>query len=75
MGLAATLDEAKPGELIMLVSYGSGSGSDAFIFKTTELLPEVRDRAPRLRKQLDEHKIYIEYGTYAKYRRKIDKPE
>lgn len=75
MGLAATLDEAKPGELIMLVSYGSGSGSDAFIFKTTERLPEVRDRAPRLRKQLDEHKIYIEYGTYAKYRRKIDKPE
>lgn len=75
MGLAATLDEAKPGELIMLVSYGSGSGSDAFVFKTTELLPEVRDRAPRLRKQLDEHKIYIEYGTYAKYRRKIDKPE
>jgi hydroxymethylglutaryl-CoA synthase len=75
MGLAATLDEAKPGELIMLVSYGSGAGSDAFIFKATERLPEVRDRAPRLRKQLDEHKIYIEYGTYAKYRRKINKPE
>jgi hydroxymethylglutaryl-CoA synthase len=75
MGLAATLDEAKPGELIMLVSYGSGAGSDAFIFKATERLPEVRDRAPRLRKQLDEHKIYIEYGAYAKYRRKINKPE
>jgi hydroxymethylglutaryl-CoA synthase len=75
MGLAATLDEAKPGELILLVSYGSGAGSDAFVFKTTERLPEVQDKAPRLRKQLDEHKVYVEYGTYAKFRRKILKAE
>lgn len=75
MGLAATLDEAKAGELILLVSYGSGAGSDAFIFKTTAKLPEVQDKAPRLRKQLDEHKVYVEYGTYAKFRRKILKAE
>lgn len=75
MGLAATLDEAKPGDLIMLVSYGSGSGSDAFIFRATERLQQVRDIVPRVRKQLDEHKIYVEYGTYAKFRRKILKPE
>ena len=75
MGLAATLDEAKPGELILLCSYGSGAGSDAFIFRTTKRLVEVRDQAPRLRKQLDDHKFYIEYGTYAKFRRKITKPE
>jgi hydroxymethylglutaryl-CoA synthase len=75
MGLAATLDEAKAGDLIMLISYGSGSGSDAFIFRATEKLLEVRDKAPRVRKQLDEYKTYIEYGTYAKFRRKILKPE
>jgi hydroxymethylglutaryl-CoA synthase len=75
MGLAATLDEANPGELILLCSYGSGAGSDAFIFRTTDRLLEVRDLAPRLRKQLDDHKYYIEYGTYAKFRRKITKPE
>jgi hydroxymethylglutaryl-CoA synthase len=75
MGLAAILDEAKPDEMILLVSYGSGAGSDAFIFKTTERLPEVQDKAPRLRKQLDEHKVYVEYGTYAKFRRKILKSE
>ncbi len=75
IGLAATLDEAKPGQLILLVSYGSGSGSDAFIFRTTQRLLEIRDLAPRTRKQLDEHKIYIEYGQYAKFRRKILKPE
>ena len=75
MGLASTLDEAKPDELILLVSYGSGAGSDAFIFKTTKKLPEVQGLAPRLKKQLDEHKLYIEYGAYAKHRRKILKPE
>lgn len=73
MGFAATLDEAKPDQLILLVSYGSGSGSDAFIFRTTSRIDEVRDLAPRLRKQLDEHKNYIDYGTYAKYRKKIIK--
>jgi hydroxymethylglutaryl-CoA synthase len=75
VGLAATLDEAKPGELILLVSYGSGAGSDSFIFRTTERLLEVQDLAPRTVKQLDEHKFYIDYGTYAKFRKKILKPE
>ena len=75
MGFAATLDEARPGERILLVSYGSGAGSDAFVFRTTDRLSEVRDLAPKVRKQLDEHKIYLEYGAYAKHRRKILKPE
>ncbi|MBF0501178.1 MAG: hydroxymethylglutaryl-CoA synthase [Candidatus Riflebacteria bacterium] len=75
LGLAATLDEAKPGQLILLVSYGSGAGSDAFIFKTTKRLLEVRDLAPRVRKQLDEHKYYLEYGQYAKNRGKILRAE
>ena len=75
MGLAATLDEAKPEQTILLVSYGSGAGSDAFIFRTTERLLEVRNQAPKVRKQLDEHKFYLEYGSYAKFRRKILKPE
>jgi hydroxymethylglutaryl-CoA synthase len=75
MGLAATLDEAEPDQLILLVSYGSGSGSDGFVFRTTKRLPEIRDLAPRTAKQLDEYKRYIDYGTYAKYRRKIRRPE
>ena len=71
MGLAATLDIAKPGELILLISYGSGAGSDAFIFETTKKIDEVRDKAPKLRKQLDDYKFYLEYGAYAKFRKKI----
>ncbi|MBI5217302.1 MAG: hydroxymethylglutaryl-CoA synthase [Bacteroidia bacterium] len=75
LGLAATLDVAKPGEQILMVSYGSGAGSDAFIFKATKRLDEVRNLVPLVRKQLDEHKIYLEYGQYAKFRHKILKPE
>ena len=75
MGLAASLVQAKPGQSILMVSYGSGAGSDAFIFKTTERLPQVRDVRPAVRKQLDEHLFYLEYGSYAKFRRKILKPE
>ncbi len=75
LGLAATLDVANPDEKILLVSYGSGAGSDAFIFRTTDRLLKVRNLAPLVRKQLDEYKVYLEYGTYAKFRRKILKPE
>lgn len=71
LGLAATLDEAQADELILLVSYGSGAGSDGFIFKTTKRLTEVRDMAPLVKKQLDEYKFYVEYGTYVKFRQKI----
>jgi len=75
MGLAATLDEAKEDELILLVSYGSGAGSDAFVFRTTKRLAEIRELAPKVRTQLDTHKTYLQYGVYAKFRRKIRKPE
>lgn len=36
VGLAAVLDIAKPGQKIFVSSYGSGSGSDSFIFEITE---------------------------------------
>ncbi len=71
MGLTATLDIAKPGELILMVSYGSGAGSDAFVWKVTDRINEVRDLAVRTTKLLDENLIYVDYGTYAKYRHKI----
>jgi hydroxymethylglutaryl-CoA synthase len=75
MGLAATLDEAEPDQMILLVSYGSGAGSDAFVFRTTPRISDVRDVAPKVRSQLDTNKKYLEYGAYAKFRRKILKPE
>ncbi|MGA2587730.1 MAG: hydroxymethylglutaryl-CoA synthase [Candidatus Aminicenantales bacterium] len=75
LGLTATLDVSKPGDMILLVSYGSGAGSDAFIFRVTKRIDEVRNLAPTTRHLLDTGKIYLEYGVYAKYRRKIRKAE
>jgi len=71
MGLVAILDEAKPGDLIFMVSFGSGAGSDGFIFRVTERIQEVQDRAPKMRELLAQNKIYLTYGEYAKHRRKI----
>ena len=75
LGLTSTLDIAKPGDMILLVSYGSGAGSDGFIFRVTERIDEVRNLAPLTRDMLDRNKNYIDYGVYAKYRRKIRKAE
>ena len=69
----STLDIAKPGERILMVSYGSGAGSDGFVFTVTDRINEVRDVAPKTREMLDTNKHYIEYGMYAKYRGKIKK--
>ena len=75
IGLTAILDVAKPGDLIFMVSYGSGSGSDGFIFRVTDKLPEVQNLAPHTRYQLENNRIYLDYGTYTKYRGKILKAE
>jgi hydroxymethylglutaryl-CoA synthase len=75
LGLTATLDISKPGDMILIVSYGSGAGSDAFIFRVTERIDEVKALAPKTRDLLDKNKVYIDYGVYAKYRRKIRKAE
>jgi hydroxymethylglutaryl-CoA synthase len=73
IGLTATLDIAKPGDQIFMCSYGSGAGSDAFIWKVTDRINQVRDLAVKTQKLLEENVMYIPYGTYAKFRHKIIK--
>lgn len=75
LGLTAILDISKPGDIILIVSYGSGAGSDAFIFEVTDRINEVRDLAPKTRSLLDDDKRYLDYGTYAKFRQKIKKAD
>lgn len=70
-GLAATLDVAKPGDLIFMVSFGSGAGSDGFVFKVTDQIEAVRDKAPTFQELIQKDKIYLNYAEYAKYRGKI----
>jgi hydroxymethylglutaryl-CoA synthase len=70
-GLAAVLDVAEPGDLILITSFGSGAGSDSFVLRATELLPECVGKAPTVRSMLDGPRRYLTYGEYAKLREKI----
>ncbi len=70
-GLASCLDVAEPGDLILVTSFGSGAGSDSFIIRATERLPEIQPLAPKVRDQLADRRIHLDYGKYVAYRGKI----
>lgn len=63
MGLISVLDIAKPKEKIFFVSYGSGAGSDGFIFETTNKITEKQKRTVPVSEQIKD-KIYISYSAY-----------
>jgi hydroxymethylglutaryl-CoA synthase len=63
VGLAAVLDIAKPNQKIFFVSYGSGAGSDGFIFETTRAILQKQKKTISVLKQMED-KIYISYPTY-----------
>jgi len=67
MGLVATLEYIRPGEKILFASYGSGAGSDAFIFTATSAIEKKRLLFSKKMKE----KIYIDYPTYLKCMRII----
>lgn len=70
LGLCAVLDIAEPDERILVTSFGSGAGSDAFSLITTKKLLEVRELAPKTDFYVNRKK-YIDYGTYVKMRGKL----
>jgi hydroxymethylglutaryl-CoA synthase len=70
IGLTATLDIAKPGDRILMVSYGSGAGSDAFDLVVTERIEAVKRRAPSTRDYINRRTV-IDYATYCRYRGKL----
>ena len=70
IGLTAVLDVAEAGDRILLVSYGSGAGSDAFSLQVTDRLPANRGRAPSTRDYIDRRTV-IDYATYARFRGKL----
>lgn len=69
-GLTAILDEAKPGDRILMVSYGSGAGSDSFDLVVTDRIEKVRGRAPSTRDYISRRTV-IDYATYTRYRGKL----
>lgn len=70
LALTTLLDIAKPGQRILLCSYGSGAGGDAFALTVTDKIEERRNKAPSTMSYVNK-KHYIDYGTYAKLRRKL----
>jgi hydroxymethylglutaryl-CoA synthase len=70
VGLTAVLDIASPGDRILLVSYGSGAGSDAFSLVTTDSILERRDRAIHTQGYVG-RRTEIDYATYTRFRGKL----
>ncbi len=63
MGLVAVLEKAKAGDLIFFASYGSGAGSDGFVFRVTK---NLKKRRREFANSITE-KEYIDYPKYLKF--------
>jgi len=70
IGLTAILDVAKPGDRILMVSFGSGAGSDAFGIRVTEQITERQKRAITT-EQYIARRTEIDYAQYARMRGKL----
>ncbi|MEW6568331.1 MAG: hydroxymethylglutaryl-CoA synthase [Chloroflexota bacterium] len=70
VGLTAILDIAEPGQRVLVVSFGSGAGSDAFCLRTTEALSPRQGLAPRTHDYIA-RRTEIDYATYARFRGKL----
>lgn len=69
-GLAAVLDIAKPKDKIFFVSYGSGAGSDGFVFEVTKNISKLQKKLlPTEKKIMD--KEYISYLEYLQKTHKL----
>jgi hydroxymethylglutaryl-CoA synthase len=69
LGFTAILDRALPGERILVVSFGSGAGSDALSFRVTE---RIRDLPKTVPTTLDyiARRVVLDYAVYARHRGK-----
>lgn len=70
LGLTAILDVAEPGDRLLLVSFGSGAGSDAFSFVVTDKIRERQDRARKTEEYIARRTV-IDYARYARLRNKL----
>jgi hydroxymethylglutaryl-CoA synthase len=70
LGFTAILDNAKAGDRILLASYGSGAGCDAFSFVVTDLIEQRQALAPSTQDYISRRKP-IDYALYARYRKKL----
>lgn len=70
IGMTAILDEAEPGDRILLVSFGSGAGSDAMDLTVTDKILERRDSALKTQDYIA-RRTEIDYASYTRQRGKL----
>jgi hydroxymethylglutaryl-CoA synthase len=70
IGLTAILDIAQPGDRILMVSFGSGAGSDAFDILVTDKITARQSLATKTQEYIA-RRTEIDYATYARYRGKL----
>lgn len=68
VGLAAVLDIAKPNDRILVASYGSGAGSDAYSLVTTSQIADKKENQ-RMTVKYQAENPFLEYVDYTTYRR------
>jgi hydroxymethylglutaryl-CoA synthase len=69
LALAAALEEAQPGERVLVVGYGAGA--DALLFQVTEQM-EKWDRSRGVTAQLRAGRPLSHYGKFLQFRRLVD---
>ena len=65
VGLTAILDTATEEQLALVVSYGSGAGSDAFLLRTTGRLATAQNKAPSTQDYIG-RRVEIDYAQYVR---------
>jgi hydroxymethylglutaryl-CoA synthase len=70
IGLSAVLDIAKAGDRILMVSYGSGAGSDAMVLTVTPAIAERQNKALTTRQYIARREE-VDYATYTRMRGKL----
>jgi len=69
LGLVSALEEAKPGDRILVVSYGNGA--EALLFQATELIEKVSwERG--VAAQLAKGRPLVHYGKFLHFRRNVE---
>jgi hydroxymethylglutaryl-CoA synthase len=76
IGLINVLDNAKPGDKILMTSYGSGAASDSFVWEVNDKIKKYRETYKKIDfdrdlKEMMDSKIYLNYGQYVNHTNKL----
>jgi hydroxymethylglutaryl-CoA synthase len=70
LSLCGVLDVARPGDRMMLVSFGSGAGSDGFVLTVTDAIVDFQRRKAELGQELVTEQVastHCDFMTYGQY--------